>query len=60
MIPGSIVAAHMARESTRRRLTEPPREAAPRRPRRVAAHVLQTFAHRLDPCVAPPQVHRIA
>jgi len=59
MIPGSVVAAHMTRESTRRRLSEPPREPVPRRPRRVAAHVLQAFAHRLDPCVAPPQVQRV-
>ena len=60
MIAGQIVAAHMVRESTRRHLTHPPREPAPRRPRRVAAHALQAFAHRLDPCVAPPQVHRVA
>jgi hypothetical protein len=54
---GHVIAAIMARESTRRRLTEPPREPRPRRPRRVAAHVLQIAAHRLDPYVAPaPQL----
>jgi hypothetical protein len=61
MNPGQIVAVHMVRQSTSRGLTEPPREPAPRRPRRAAAHVLQAFAHRLDPCVAQqPQVQRIA
>ena len=60
MTAGHIVAAHMVRETTRRHLAEPRREAAPRRPRRVVAHALQAFAHRLDPCVAPPQVRRIA
>ena len=60
MTAGHVVAAHMTREATRRRLTEPPREPAPRRPRRIVAHLLQSAAHRLDPCVAPPQVQRIA
>lgn len=59
MNAGQIVAAHMVRESTRRHLHEPPRDRAPRRPRRYAAHVLQTFAHRLDPCVAPPRIQRV-
>ena len=40
----------MAVESTRRALTEPPRE---RRPRRAIALALQTLAHRLDAGVAP-------
>jgi hypothetical protein len=47
----------MARESTRRRLTEPEPAAGPRRPRRAAALVLQRMAHRLDPYVtASPRV----
>ncbi len=58
MIPGHVVAAVMARESTRRRLSTR-REVAPRRPRRYAAHVLQAAAHRLDPCVAPPRIQRV-
>jgi hypothetical protein len=40
----------MAVESTRRALTEPPRE---RRPRRAIALALQALAHRLDAGVAP-------
>jgi hypothetical protein len=56
-MPGHVIAAQMARESTRRRLSEPPREPRPRRPRRAVALVLQATAHRLDPCVtAPPQL----
>ena len=43
----------MAVASTRRGLTEPPREARPRRTRRTVALVLQTVAHRLDASVAP-------
>jgi hypothetical protein len=59
-MPASVIAAAMARESTRRNITEPPREPRrrrPRRPRRIAARTLQAVAHRLDPYVtAPPQV----
>jgi hypothetical protein len=56
-MPDHIIAAQMARESTRRSLTEPPRDPRPRRARRAIAQVLQATAHRLDPCVtAPPQV----
>jgi hypothetical protein len=51
------IAALMAAESTRRALTEPPREARPRRPRRAVALVLQSAAHRLDPYVtASPRI----
>jgi hypothetical protein len=46
------IASLMAVESTRRNLTEPPREPRPRRPRRAVALVLQSVAHRLDPHVA--------
>ena len=46
------IAALMATESTRRALTEPRAEIAPRRPRRAAALLLQRAAHRLDPYVA--------
>ena len=49
---GQPTAILMARESTRRHLTEPPRERQPRRPRRAAALVLQAAAHRLDASVA--------
>jgi hypothetical protein len=43
----------MAREATRSKLTRPqPEPRGPRRPRRAAARVLQSAAHRLDPCVA--------
>jgi hypothetical protein len=55
-MPASVIAAAMARDATRRNLTEPPREPRPRRPRRVAARTLQAVAHRLDPPVARPQV----
>ena len=51
------IAALMARESSRRALTEPPRVAPPRRSRRTVALVLQRAAHRLDPYVtASPRV----
>jgi hypothetical protein len=46
---GQPTAILMAAESTRRRLTEPPRV---RRPRRAAARVLAALAVRLDPGVA--------
>jgi hypothetical protein len=47
------IAALMARESTRAKLDGPqPEPRAPRLPRRTAARVLQSAAHRLDPCVA--------
>ena len=52
---GHVIATLMARESTGRLLTEPPRERRPRRRLRpAAARVLQTAAHRLDPRVAAP------
>jgi hypothetical protein len=51
-MPGQPIAMFMAVESVRRGLHEPPREPRPRRSRRVVAQVLQTVAHRLDPCVA--------
>jgi hypothetical protein len=51
------IAALMATESSRRALTEPRPEVAPRRPRRAAALLLQRAAHRLDPYVtATPRV----
>jgi hypothetical protein len=59
MIAGHVVAAHMAREASRRRLTEPPREPRPHRPRRLVAYLLHAAAHRLDPRVAPPKFHRV-
>ena len=50
---GQPIAILMARESTRRHLSDPPREPRrPRTPRRAAARVLLTAAHRLDPYVA--------
>jgi hypothetical protein len=49
---GQPTAILMAHESTRRRLTEPPRERQRRAPRRAAARVLQAAAHRLDASVA--------
>ena len=53
----SPIAALMATESTRRALTEPRVETAPRRPRRAVALLLQRAAHRLDPYVtATPRV----
>jgi hypothetical protein len=56
-MPGHIPAALMAREATRRKLTEPQRELRPRRPRSAAARILQVAAHRLDPGVtAPPRL----
>jgi hypothetical protein len=48
---GQSIAALMAVESTRRRLTEPLAEPRPRRPRRAAARVLWAAAYRLDPAV---------
>ena len=48
----SPIAGIMATESTRRALTQAPRERrAPRAPRRAVALVLQRTAHRLDPYV---------
>jgi hypothetical protein len=47
----SPIAILMATESTRRALTEPRAEVAPRRRRRAAALLLQRAAHRLDPYV---------
>jgi hypothetical protein len=49
---GQPTAILMAREATRRRLTEPPREGQPRVPRRTTARLLAAAAHRLDPRVA--------
>jgi hypothetical protein len=52
---GHVIATLMARESTRRALTEPPRDRRPRRRvRPAAARMLQSVAHRLDPAVASP------
>ena len=48
---GQPAAILMATESTRRHVTEPPREPRVRRPRRVAARALASLAHRLDPTV---------
>lgn len=49
------IASLMAREATERKLTGPqPEPRVPRRPRRAAAVVLQSLAHRLDPYVAAP------
>jgi hypothetical protein len=59
-MPGHVPAALMAREATRRKLTEPPREPRPRRPRRAAARALLAAAHRLDPCVTAPQQARLS
>ena len=56
---GHPTAILMAIESTRRLLTEPPREPRVRRPRRVAARVLAAVAVRLDPA-AVSQVRRTA
>jgi hypothetical protein len=57
-MPAFLIAAQHARESTRRRIHEPPPEPRPRRrPRRAAALALQAAAHRLDPSVTtPPRV----
>jgi len=52
MTNGHVPAALLAREATRRKLHEPPREPQPRRPRRVAARALHLVAVRLDPCVS--------
>jgi hypothetical protein len=51
MTMGHVPAAILAREATRRKLHEPPREPRPRRPRRVAARAFHVVALRLDPCV---------
>jgi hypothetical protein len=49
------IASLMAREATERKLNSPqPEPRVPRRPRRAAAAVLQSLAHRLDPYVAAP------
>jgi len=48
---GQPTAILMATESTRRNVTEPPRERSPRRSRRAAARVLAALAVRLDPAV---------
>jgi hypothetical protein len=49
------IAALIAREAMRSKLTGPqPEPRPPRRPRRAAARVLQSAAHRLDPCVVAP------
>jgi hypothetical protein len=49
------IAVMMAVESTRRKLDGPqPEPRGPRRPRRIVAAILQSVAHRLDPCVAAP------
>jgi hypothetical protein len=51
------IASLMTSESSRRALTEPRAEVAPRRPRRAAALLLQRAAHRLDPyATAAPHV----
>ena len=52
-MPGFVIAVLMARESTRRFITEP-RQEHPRASRRAAARVLQWAAHRLDPRVCAP------
>jgi hypothetical protein len=49
---GHPTAILMATESTRRNVTEPPRERRVRRPRRAAARVFAAAAVRLDPAVA--------
>jgi len=56
---GQPTAILMATQSTRRNLTEPPREPRVRRPRRAAARVLAAVAARLDPA-AVSQVRRTA
>jgi hypothetical protein len=56
---GQPTAILMATQSTRRNLTEPPREPRVRRPRRAAARVLAAVAVRLDPA-AVSQVRRTA
>jgi hypothetical protein len=56
---GQPIAALMAREATKRKIHAPqPEPRPPRRPRRVAAVILQSVAHRLDPAVtaAPTRV----
>jgi hypothetical protein len=51
---GHEVATIMARESTRRRMTEAEDIATPSRRRSATAHAFQALAHRLDPLVAGP------
>ena len=53
-MPDHLIAAQLAREATRRRLTEPPRRPRPRLARRAIAHALQSAAHRLDPRLTAP------
>jgi hypothetical protein len=48
MIAAHDVAAHMAREASRRRLTDSPREPRPHRHRRLVASLLHAAAYRLD------------
>jgi hypothetical protein len=48
---GQPTAILMATESTRRAMSEPPREPRVRRPRRAAARVFAAVAVRLDPAV---------
>jgi hypothetical protein len=43
----------MAREATRQRLTEVPRERRSHSSRRRIAYLLQAAAHRLDPRIEP-------
>jgi hypothetical protein len=52
-MPGHIIAAQLARESTRRRIAESPPERRRRRRRAAAARVLRAAANRLDPALAP-------
>ena len=49
---GHPTAILMAIESTRRAMSEPPRERRVRRPRRAAARAFAAVAVRLDPLVA--------
>ena len=49
------IAILMARELTRRRLTEPVTETRPRAPRRTAARALHALARRLDPGITAPR-----
>jgi hypothetical protein len=52
---GHVIATLMVRESTLRRLSEPPRDRRRRRRLRpAAARLLQSTAHRLDPRVPAP------
>jgi hypothetical protein len=49
---GQPIAILMARDSTRRGITEPTAEPRPRAPRRTAARMLHAAAYRLDPAIA--------